>query len=75
MRPPEPKPEAKKTGEERKDGKANETPAKPPEPTPPPVATTAEPPKRESKTFHARAHLIVTVPLYARWQSLDWEAR
>lgn len=34
-----------------------------------------EPPRRERKTFRARAHLIVTVPLYVRWQSLDWEAR
>jgi len=33
------------------------------------------PPKRETKRFFARSHLIVTVPIYARWQVLDWEDR
>jgi quinohemoprotein amine dehydrogenase len=31
--------------------------------------------ERVKKTFRARSHLIVTVPLYARWQALDWEDR
>lgn len=30
---------------------------------------------RESKRFFARSHLLVTVPIYARWQVLDWEDR
>jgi len=41
-------------------------------------AKKAELPKvaaRESKRFFARSHLIVTVPIYARWQVLDWEDR
>jgi len=38
-------------------------------------AAAAAPPKRERKTFRARTHLIVTVPLYARWNVLDWEDR
>jgi len=32
-------------------------------------------PPREQKRFFARSHLIVTVPIYARWQVLDWEDR
>ncbi|MFT4516284.1 MAG: quinohemoprotein amine dehydrogenase [Planctomycetota bacterium] len=32
-------------------------------------------PARETKRFFARSHLIVTVPIYARWQVLDWEDR
>ena len=32
-------------------------------------------PARERKTFRARSHLIVTVPLYVRWMALDWEDR
>jgi quinohemoprotein amine dehydrogenase len=57
-----------------------------PEPPPAPAAgskdapkptTTAatEPPRRERRLFRARSHLLVTVPLYARWQALDWEDR
>jgi quinohemoprotein amine dehydrogenase len=38
-------------------------------------AAAASPPAREEKTFVARAHLLVTVPLYARWQVLNWEDR
>ena len=34
-----------------------------------------EQPQRERKTFRARTHLLVTVPIYARWQVLDWEDR
>ena len=30
---------------------------------------------REVKKFFARSHLIVTVPIYVRWQVLDWEDR
>jgi quinohemoprotein amine dehydrogenase len=33
------------------------------------------PPARERRRFFARSHLIVTVPIYARWQVLDWEDR
>lgn len=36
---------------------------------------TAAPPPRERRTFRARSHLIVTVPLYVRWAFLDWEDR
>lgn len=32
-------------------------------------------PAREKKRFFARSHLLVTVPIYARWQVLDWEDR
>ena len=32
-------------------------------------------PARETKKFFARSHLLVTVPIYARWQVLDWEDR
>jgi hypothetical protein len=80
VRPPEPKkPEPKKAADKPAD-KPGEAPAaeaspapeakpesKPREPLPPPA--------RERKTFRARAHLIVTVPLYSRWLSLDWEDR
>jgi quinohemoprotein amine dehydrogenase len=45
-----------------------------------PRDTTAKPapaalPAREQRTFFARSHLLVTVPIYARWQVLDWEDR
>jgi hypothetical protein len=29
----------------------------------------------DKKTFRARSHLLVTVPLYMRWAALDWEDR
>ncbi len=32
-------------------------------------------PARERRTFRARSHLIVTVPLYVKWAALDWEDR
>lgn len=32
-------------------------------------------PAMVSTTFHARGHLLVSVPLYARWNSLEWEER
>jgi quinohemoprotein amine dehydrogenase len=60
--PPEPKPESKA-----------ETP--PPKPAPKPPEPPPGPPAREKKTFRARSHLVVTVPLYVRWYSLDWEDR
>ena len=41
----------------------------------PEVATPQAVAKREQKTFFARSHLIVTVPIYVRWQVLDWEDR
>lgn len=49
----------------------------------PPPPAVAEPaadgaaaaPARERRTFRARSHLVVTVPLYARWQVLEWEDR
>lgn len=43
--------------------------APPPDPSPP------APPARERRRFFARAHLLVTVPLYVRWHALDWEDR
>ena len=33
------------------------------------------PPARQRKRFFARSHLLVTVPIYARWQVLNWEDR
>jgi hypothetical protein len=35
----------------------------------------AAPPSRQRKRFFARSHLLVTVPIYARWQVLNWEDR
>ena len=35
----------------------------------------AAPPERQRKRFFARSHLLVTVPIYARWQVLNWEDR
>ena len=35
----------------------------------------AAPLAKAKKNFKARAHLLVSVPLYARWQVLDWEDR
>lgn len=32
-------------------------------------------PNLVEKTFRARGHLLVTVPLYTRWNTLDWESR
>ncbi|MEO6595132.1 MAG: hypothetical protein ABIP94_10310, partial [Planctomycetota bacterium] len=48
---------------------------KPVPPKPPAPAVPPGPPARERKTFLARSHLIVTIPLYVRWQVLDWEDR
>lgn len=44
-------------------------------PAPAVVATPAGPPPRARKTFFARGHLLVTVPLYVRWNVLEWEDR
>ncbi|MCK5941585.1 MAG: quinohemoprotein amine dehydrogenase subunit alpha [Planctomycetes bacterium] len=38
-------------------------------------AAVAAMPARETRRFFARSHLLVTVPIYARWQVLDWEDR
>jgi quinohemoprotein amine dehydrogenase len=32
-------------------------------------------PARETKTFRSRAHLLVTVPVYVKWNALEWEDR
>ena len=53
--------------EQRKNQGGDEDGGKPP--TLPAVA------ERTTKNFFARSHLIVTVPIYARWQVLDWEDR
>jgi quinohemoprotein amine dehydrogenase len=45
-------------------------PGKPPAAAPAPAAPPA--PVFAARAFHARAHLIVTVPLYARWNALEW---
>ncbi len=78
---PEPKKDETKAGEGKdKDKgdapKAGATSTEPPKVVPV-IAPKADPGplKRERKTFRARSHLIVTIPLYARWQSLDWEDR
>ncbi len=57
------------------DGAEKATEAKPA--TPPPVAKPAEtaPIVRAKKTFLARSHLLVSVPIYMRWARLDWEDR
>ena len=62
VRPEKPKPDpAAKEKAEEKDAPAE----------PPPAAPLA----RERRTFLARSHLLVTVPLYTRWLVLDWEGR
>jgi quinohemoprotein amine dehydrogenase len=38
-------------------------------------AAPAPPPERAKRRFFARSHLLVTVPIYARWQVLNWEDR
>ncbi|HEX6811630.1 MAG TPA: quinohemoprotein amine dehydrogenase subunit alpha [Planctomycetota bacterium] len=59
-------------------------PQAPPQPAPPAAVAQAvaqepgapaAPPARERKTFRARSHLIVTVPIYVRWAALEWEDR
>jgi len=74
-KPDEKKPADKPGGQAGEAAQAGEAPAaeqkpevKKPEPPP-------GPPAREKKTFRARSHLIVTVPLYSRWMTLDWEDR
>ena len=52
-----------------------ERPARAPKDSDTEDAAAASPPAREEKTFVARAHLLVTVPLYTRWQVLNWEDR
>lgn len=42
---------------------------------PPAAAAPPGPPARQRRTFRARSHLLVTVPLYVRWQALDWGDR
>ncbi|MBK8098597.1 MAG: hypothetical protein IPK26_15915 [Planctomycetes bacterium] len=81
VRPPEPKPEPKPAA------KPDDKPAapgqgegdKPVTPPPPPPPKPAEPPAKtptmQKKVFRSRTHLVVTVPLYARWNSLEWEDR
>ena len=49
--------------------------APPPAPAAPATPKPAAPPRTEKKTFVARSHLLVTVPLYMRWLALDWEER
>lgn len=86
--PPKPKPKAKPKPAEREgapvadgEGEAGdeqdgaEKPAA--EPQEPEAATTAPqgPLPKVKKTFLARSHLLVSVPLYTRWQALDWEDR
>ncbi|MCB9878533.1 MAG: quinohemoprotein amine dehydrogenase subunit alpha [Planctomycetes bacterium] len=69
---PEPKKETKKEGDQ--DGKPTDD-AKTEPPPPPTEPAVAQPARRERKTFAARSHLLVTVPIYVRWQVLDWEDR
>lgn len=78
---PEPKPKAgegkagkTEPGKAAEPASAGAGAATPPTPAAPPAAPPT-PPERVTKTFRARAHLLVTVPLYARWQALDWEDR
>jgi len=72
-KPPAPKPEAPKEGA-KDPGKPAET-APPPAAKPEPVEPPTGPLPRATKTFRARSHLIVTVPLYVKWYALDWEER
>lgn len=73
----EPKPAPKVGDKPPADGEAKpQTDARPPAPKPTPApAPPAGPLPRETKRFFARSHLLVTVPLYVRWNSLEWEDR
>jgi hypothetical protein len=77
---PAPKKVEEKKPEPAKDGKAAAeaapAPAAKPQPvTPAAVEPPAGPPPRERRKFVARGHLLVTVPLYVRWNVLEWEDR
>ena len=88
--PPKPKPKAKPSagrardgapaasgegeGGEAPDGADEKPPAEPQEPEATAAAPQGPLPKVK-KTFLARSHLLVSVPLYTRWQALDWEDR
>jgi quinohemoprotein amine dehydrogenase len=78
---PEPKPPEGKKPTPPEPGQAGEQPpveSKPVENKPaaaPLAEPPAGPPARAKKTFFARGHLIVTVPLYVRWNALEWEDR
>ena len=76
VRPPEEKKEAEEKNDDAKkkddaNKKADEELNADKEATDTPQAM----PARETKTFFARSHLIVTVPIYVRWPVLDWEDR
>lgn len=80
VRPPPPKPPAKPEAAKPDAGNPPAEGATPPAVTTPPPTAAVPPaeaaaPAMERKTFRARSHLIVTVPLYVRWQALDWETR
>jgi quinohemoprotein amine dehydrogenase len=70
VRPPEPKPAPKE-----KDAPKEGDPQPAAVPVQPASTVAQGPLPRERKTFRARGHLVVTVPLYTRWLSLDWEDR
>ncbi len=61
--------EKKEASAKSKDAPAREKPAPQPEPKP------LDPLKWETKTFQARGHLLVTVPLYIDWDRYDWDQR
>ena len=76
VRPEPAKPKPKAAGEEAKAGETSPTT----KPTTKPTTAPAPPAGPElllveKKTFRARSHLLVTVPLYMRWAALDWEDR
>jgi quinohemoprotein amine dehydrogenase len=79
VRPAPKKPAEVKKPEPGKDDKAGNSATAAPEPAPAPAAKEpappASPPPRERKTFFARGHLVVTVPIYVRWNQLEWEDR
>jgi quinohemoprotein amine dehydrogenase len=60
---------------------ATETAPPPEKAATPPVVAAAPPidpnapPVMEKKLFRARGHLLVTVPLYVRWDQYDWDRR
>jgi quinohemoprotein amine dehydrogenase len=79
VRPPEPKPAAKP--ESKPAEKTEPKPESKPEakveasvetkpPSPPPVPT-----ERARRTFTARGHLLVTVPIWVQWDRYDWDTR
>ena len=73
------RPEPKKPEPSKDEAKPGDKPGEKADAPKPETKPAAEPPKgplpRAVQSFRARSHLIVTVPLYVRWNALEWEDR